>query len=97
MPLNLQERHQFVAIPAGWSVPKFTFGQIVSWDIPQNLHFKANKAWGQIIEMTFYCGSWQYGVTIAPDCPIAVAHPRTWGVGDLIEILHPEQLTLVDW
>jgi len=34
MPLNLQERHQSLTIPTGWSVPKFSLGQIVRWEVP---------------------------------------------------------------
>jgi hypothetical protein len=97
MPLNLQERHQSISIPAGWLPPEFTFGQTVVWEVSLGSHWKARKAWGQIIEMGFYSDGWQYGVIPASDCPIALAYPETWGKEELTEILRPEQLTLADW
>jgi hypothetical protein len=48
MPLNLQDRHQSLRIPPGWSAPEFSLGQIVCWKIT-NPRLKADEAWGQII------------------------------------------------
>jgi hypothetical protein len=38
MPLNLQERHQSLTIPTGWSAPEFFFGQIVPLGNSQLFH-----------------------------------------------------------
>jgi hypothetical protein len=97
MPLNLQERHQSISIPTGWTPPEFSFGQVVVWELPPHPWWKARKLWGQIVEMSFHEGSWHYGVVPAPDCPVALAYPETWGSGEQTEILHPDQLSLADW
>jgi hypothetical protein len=41
---------------------------------------------------------WVYEVLPSADCPLAVAHPYTWGTGDDIETLPAHRLTLMaDW
>ena len=94
MPLNLQERHQSLRIPTGWSVPEFSLGQIVRWEVP--LHsLELATAWGQIIGLSFWENSWVYEVLPSRDCPLSLAYPKTWGTGDDIEMLQAEQLTLM--
>jgi hypothetical protein len=94
MPLNLQERHQSLRIPPGWSVPEFSLGQIVSWKIPSPL-IKPNEAWGKIIGLCWWQDAWLYEVLPSADCPLAVAHPYTWGTGDDVETLPAHRLTLI--
>jgi len=95
MPVNLQERQQFLPLPAGWSAPQFTFGQTVRWEIP-NPHLKIGTAWGKIIGLSFWEGEWVYEVLPSSDCrPLAIAHPATWGTGDDLEMLPAERLTLM--
>jgi hypothetical protein len=94
MPLNLQERHQFLSIPTGWSVPKFSLGQIVRWEVP-GYPLELTTAWGQIIGLSFWEDSWLYEVLPSCDCPLAVTYPATWGTGEDIEMLRAEQLTLM--
>jgi len=97
MPLNLQERHQPLRIPAGWSAPEFSFGQIVRWEIP-NSFIEPSEAWGEIIGLSWWEEAWVYEVLPSADCPLAVAHPYTWGTGDDIETLPAHRLTLMaDW
>jgi hypothetical protein len=94
MPLNLQERHQSLRIPTGWSVPEFSLGQIVSWDV-SGYPRKLGTAWGQIIGLSFWEDRWVYEVQPSPDCPLSLAYPKTWGTGDDIEMLKAEELTLI--
>jgi hypothetical protein len=97
MPLNLQERHQSLTIPTGWSAPEFFFGQIVRWEIPNSL-IEPSSAWGEIIGLSWWQDDWVYEVLPSADCPLAVAHPYTWGTGDDIETLPAFRLTLMaDW
>jgi len=94
MPVNLQERQQFLSLPTGWSAPQFTFGQTVRWEI-SNPRLKADTAWGKIIGLTFWESDWVYEVLPSPDCPLAIAYPATWGTGNDIEVLFAERLTLM--
>jgi hypothetical protein len=94
MPVNLQERQQFLPLPAGWSAPQFTFGQTVCWEVP--LHsLELAAAWGQIIGLSFWEDGWLYEVLPSPDCPLAITYPKTWGTGNDIELLFADQLTLM--
>jgi hypothetical protein len=94
MPLNLQERHQFLSIPTGWSLPKFSLGQIVHWEVP-GYPLGLTTAWGQIIGLSFWEDSWLYEVLPSRECPLALTYPATWGTGEDIETLRAEQLTLM--
>jgi hypothetical protein len=94
MPLNLQERHQTLRIPPGWSAPEFSLGQIVSWKIT-NPHLKADEAWGQIIGLSWWEDTWLYEILPSPNCPLAVAYPKTWGIGNDVEALRADRLTLI--
>jgi hypothetical protein len=90
----LQERHQSISIPAGWSAPKFSLGQIVRWQVP-GFSPELAGVWGQIIGLSWWEGIWIYEVIPSSNCPLAVTYPATWGTGDDIEMLRAEQLTLM--
>ena len=94
MPLNLQERHQFLSIPTGWSLPKFSLGQNVRWEVP-GYPLELTTAWGQIIGLSFWEDSWLYEVLPSRECPLALTYPATWGTGEDIEMLRADQLTLM--
>ncbi len=94
MPLNLQERHQSLQIPPGWSSPEFSLGQIVSWKIDTH-HLQTNEAWGKIIGLTWWEKSWVYDVLPSPNCPLAIAYPQTWGTEEYSETLGADELTLI--
>jgi hypothetical protein len=94
MTLNLQERHQCLSIPTGWSAPEFQFGQIVRWNASDIVR-EPYEAWGEIIGLSWWDEHWLYEVLPSSDCPLAIAYPRTWGTGNDIELLSAHRLTLM--
>jgi hypothetical protein len=94
LSLNLQKHFQSVKIPTDWSVPKFSFGQVVRWEIPDS-RLEVKIAWGQIVGLSFWNNTWFYDVLPSLDCPIAIAYPTTWGTGNDWETLPAERLTLM--